>query len=161
MPIFTLTASAELEGASSVSPAAAATTFLWRVRFACASCREEAATPSVFTASADDATELPNGRGVSHLVQKCKACGEAWSVDAAPVAGAALTPDAPAAVLATFEARGCVPVAWVPGDGWLVRGASEAASWPADFAAGDFCDYDDGAEAPVEVRKLAGVFARK
>jgi hypothetical protein len=43
----------------------------------------------------------------------------------------------------------------------LARGASEAASWPADFAAGDFCDYDDGAEAPVEVRKLAGVFARK
>ena len=161
MPHYSLNVTAELEGASSVTPTGSASsggTFQWRVKFACGSCREVSSVFSVF--STEDIVPLPNGRGEANLVQKCKFCNEAWSVDVIPTKNAALTTDASSAVkLADFEVRGCVPVGWSAGDGWTVRGTSDEAIFEAiDFTEGDVSEYDEGSEAVVEVRKIVGCF---
>lgn len=156
MPRFTLTVSAELENAARVE-AAAPESHAWRVRLACGSCREPAAAFSVV--SATDAVDLPNGRGTANLVQKCKLCGESWTLDVSPVKGAALTADAPAAVLVELEVRGAAPVEWAAGDGWTVRGVSDEAVFTGIDLTEDLCEYDEGAEVSVEVRKVAGAFA--
>ena len=161
MPHYSLNVTAELEGASSVAPTGSTSSggaFQWRIKFACGSCREVSTVFSVF--SPEDSVPLPNGRGEANLVQKCKFCNEAWSVDVTPIKNAALTADVSTAVkLAEFEVRGCVPVSWNAGDGWTVRGTSDEAIFEAiDFTEGDVSEYDEGAEAVVEVRKIEGVF---
>ena len=156
MPFFTLTVSAELESVASVALTEA---HAFRVLFTCGSCREPAPSQSVFTAG--ETTELPNGRGAANLVQKCKGCSAPFSVDVSVIKGAALTAAAPSAVLAELECRGAVPTSWVAGEGWIVVAAGGEQTWDDVDLSEDFCDFDEAAAAPAEVRSMSGAFALK
>ena len=104
MPLYALTVRGELEGVTRVAPSA---DFTWRIKLRCNACREDAPAVSVFTAA--DAAEIPGSRGTAHLVQKCKACSEVWTVDVTPTKGSELNPDTAGGVeIAVFEARGAV-----------------------------------------------------
>ena len=161
MPVYALTVTASLEACTLAI--ADPPTFPIRVLFTCQSCREPAAKHAVLSLS-DDKLEVPGGRGADSYVAKCAACKAPCSVDVLGVLGAALTPEAPAAVLARLECRGVEPTGWQAGEGWRVAGLSggSGAAWEASFLGEDaFSEYDEGEEAAVEASGVTGAWKKE
>lgn len=157
MPTFTLIARAKLDGVASL---AADETFKLRVQLQCTRCLEAAPKVSVF--GFDDKEEVPGSRGEANLVQSCKNCKETMTVViVSKPSELKLTAQdaADGAPIAVLECRQCEPLAWQPGDGWTATGPSGQAWGPLDFnKEPEFTEYDETAEAAVEVSGLGGSF---
>ena len=70
-----------------------------------------------------------------------------------PLGAAALEAGAP---LCTLECRGCEPVGFQAGDGWVVA-VESGASWEASFDEEDsFTEFDEGAGVPVTAENVRG-----
>ena len=163
MPAYSLVLrAATLEGCTLA--AADAPAFPLRIKFACAACRE--AFPKFAVLSlADEKAEVPGGRGAATFVARCGACKGAGSADVVSVSGAALAAAAPGGSLrlAELECRGLEPVGFQAGDGFRVASAAGAAAWEGvSFLEEEaFCEYDEAAEASVEVSGVTGEFEKK
>jgi len=169
MPAFALTyrVAGALEGASSVRPETSpGGAFALRVRLRCARCSEDQAKVSVIDdawAGDEAKTEIPGSKGVASLVQKC-GCGAVFTVDVTSKAGAVEPFTAETAgegaFLASLECRGCEPVAFEAGGGWLVVGAGGTEFSDVNLDKDDFCEYDEAGEGTsVTVGAVVGAFA--
>nr|KAJ3415129.1 hypothetical protein HK105_001596 [Polyrhizophydium stewartii] len=109
---------AEVSGVTSIGPADKSK-YDWRFKvrarpFTCTKCRE--AADSVVNINAEETVEMPNSKGTTNLLMRCKFCKNEGSVDIElnTVRNYSIDDSEKFAPLVVLEGRGWEPTEWVP-----------------------------------------------
>ncbi|KAF9613360.1 hypothetical protein IFM89_007438 [Coptis chinensis] len=126
----------------------------------CMNCGEM--SQKVTYVSLSDTVPNPNGRGTSHLVQKCKFCSWEGTVTMIPGRGKPLMLDASEsrdyAPLMLFDCRGLEPVDYAFGQGWKAISTSGTKFEDIDLSRGEYADYCEKGQIPVMISNLQAKF---
>jgi len=158
MPLYALRFRVEgLEGVARVLAQPSRPDFALYLQLECISCREpyakRTALPTPFCG--DNKVDVPGGRGVATLVQKCASCGSVSSVDVASTEAEAeaftaeMSAAGRTAALVSLECRGCVPKSAEAAAGWAVEGSGGTLFEGVDLSSGEFCDFDEASSESV------------
>ncbi|KAK1311858.1 hypothetical protein QJS10_CPA07g00923 [Acorus calamus] len=161
MVFFMLYVSAELDKLTDIQPEGGCDdpNFVYLFKLRCENCGE--LTQKETCVVLGETVPLTNGRGTANLVQKCKFCGREGTIQMIPGQGRPLTLETSqsggSAPVMLFECRGFEPVDYVFGDGWKAE-STEGTKFNMDLSDGEFSEYDEKGEFPVEITNLRGTF---
>ncbi|XP_010244361.1 PREDICTED: UPF0587 protein C1orf123 [Nelumbo nucifera] len=159
---FMLTITAELENLTNLQPQGGCDdpSFTYYFRLKCGNCGEVSQKRTCVSLS--ETVPLPNGRGTTNLVQKCKFCGREGTVLMITGRGRPLTTEVSQAgkqtPLMVFECRGLEPVDFAFGDGWKAESIEGTEFTGINLSEGEFADYDEKGECPVVISNLHAEF---
>jgi hypothetical protein len=110
----------------------------WTFKFKCTKCNEDNSSPVVIYGK--DVVDIPNSRGTTNLVMKCKLCASVGTVDldlksVKPLSNVGFQP------LITLEARGWEPMEFMPRDGFKAKAHSVFED--IDLSDLEWTDYDE------------------
>ncbi|KAG2598485.1 hypothetical protein PVAP13_5KG346400 [Panicum virgatum] len=148
MVYYALLVGAELDGLTNLQPSRGCDdpNFPYQLKLKCENCGEVTAKATYVTLS--EQVDLPKGHGTAHLVQKCKLCGRDGTIVMIPGQGTPLTIEqsqkGEKTCLMVFDCRGYEPVHGTPFD--------------IDCSEGEFSEYDEKGECPVELSNLQSAF---
>lgn len=136
--------------------------FRWYLKLKCLNCGEE--SKSYVYLTLQESTPLKGGRGEASMVSKCKLCSRDNSMDIMRDSIGEYDADDSDnnkfKRIVCFECRGMEPTDFSPRTGWSAKGAESAAPFAVDLTEGDWCDYDERAEATVGVYEIEHRFEK-
>ncbi|XP_058073996.1 uncharacterized protein LOC131222810 [Magnolia sinica] len=159
---FLLQFTAELENLTNLQPQGGADNpdFPYFFKLKCGNCGELTQKETCVTLS--KTVPLPNGRGTTHLVQKCKFCGREATVLMIPGRGRPLTGELAECEklvpLMQFDCRGMEPVEFRFGKGWEAQSELQTKFTEIDLSDGDFVEYDEKGKCAVSISNLKSCF---
>ncbi|OVA11363.1 Protein of unknown function DUF866 [Macleaya cordata] len=134
--------------------------FPFYFKMKCGNCGEVSQKETCLALS--DTVPLPNGRGTTNLVQKCKFCGREGTVTMTPGRGRPLSLEASETgeytPLMVFDCRGLEPVDFAFGDGWKVESTDGTKFEGIDLSGGEYADYCEKGQVPVMISNLRSKF---
>ncbi|KAJ4797189.1 UPF0587 protein [Rhynchospora pubera] len=162
MVYYALEFTAEIDGLTNLQPRGGCDdpTYTYYFKLRCENCGE--ITQKSTCVSLSEEVPLPNGRGTTNLVQKCKLCSRDGTIQMVAGQGKPLTDtqgqSGQYTRLMIFDCRGFEPVEFSFGDGWKAESISGETTFEMDLSEGDFADYDEKSECPVGISNLKAVF---
>ncbi|CAH9100688.1 unnamed protein product [Cuscuta europaea] len=159
---FQLRISAELENLTNLQPHGgfddANFTYMFKLRCGCGEVTEKETCVSL-----SETVPLPTGRGVAHLVQKCKFCGRSGTLAMITGQGRPLTDEAsqsgsftPAMV---FDCRGFEPLEFHFSGKWQAESINGVKFEDIDLS-DEYCAYDEKGECPVAISNPRAEFTK-
>ncbi|KAH0747594.1 hypothetical protein MTR67_049528 [Solanum verrucosum] len=159
---FMLEIKAELENLTDLRPQGGCDdeNFRYHFKLKCGHCGE--ITQKETYVSLVETVPLPNGKGHTHLVQKCKFCGRDGTIAMITGRGRPLThTDSEAgksAPLMLFECRGFEPLDYVFRGEWEAKSLEGTKFEGIDLSGDEFAEYDEKGECPVMISKPSATF---
>lgn len=151
MPKYQIEWKAELSNVTDLRPLNE--DFEWSFKVMCTKCHEVSEKPVTFKST--DQIEIPNSRGVSNFVMKCKWCNSLGTMD---IEEKTLQPYLAESVgfqpLVVIEGRGWEPVEWLPLGKFGCSGQNSSTIFGDIPLDDDWCDYDEKAGESVEIMNL-------
>ncbi|PIA42866.1 hypothetical protein AQUCO_02000368v1 [Aquilegia coerulea] len=157
-----LMVTAELENLTGLQPQEGCDdpNFPYYFKMKCTNCGEVSQKETCVMLS--ETVPLPNGRGTTNLVQKCKFCSREGTVTMVPGRGRPLMLEmgqsGKYAPLMVFDCRGLEPVDFSFGQGWKAESTSGTKFDDIDLSGGDYSEYCEKGEVPVMVSNLQAKF---
>ncbi|GAB2223425.1 hypothetical protein Droror1_Dr00017566 [Drosera rotundifolia] len=159
---FLLKITADLENLTNLQPQGGRDDplFPFYFKFKCGFCEEVSSKETCVCLN--ETVPMPNGRGTTNLVQKCKFCTREGTATMIPGRGKPLTKELSEAgkfaPLMVFDCRGFEPVDFAFGSGWKVQSIAGTTFEHVDLSAGEFAEYDEEGRCPVMVSNLLASF---
>ncbi|XVE53922.1 hypothetical protein DITRI_Ditri03aG0040700 [Diplodiscus trichospermus] len=159
---YMLKIAADLENLTNLQPQEGCDdpSFIYLFKLKCGRCGELSKKETCLCLG--DIVSLPQGRGTTNLVQKCKFCDREGTVTMISGRGRPLTQEdseeGKFAPLMLFDCRGYEPVGFVFGGGWKVESLEGTKFEGVDLSGDEFAEYDEKGECPVMISNLRSTF---
>ncbi|KAF5183316.1 Cxxc motif-containing zinc binding protein [Thalictrum thalictroides] len=153
---------AELENLTGLQPEGGCDdpNFPYYFKMKCSNCGEVSQKNTCVMLS--ETVPLPNGRGHTNLIQRCKFCSREGTVTMVQGRGRPLMLEVSQAgiyaPLMMFDCRGLEPVDFSFGHGWKAESTSGTKFGDIDLSGGDYSEYCEKGEVPVMVSNLKAKF---
>ncbi|KAL3744464.1 hypothetical protein ACJRO7_013689 [Eucalyptus globulus] len=134
--------------------------FSYFFKLRCGRCGEVTQKETCLTLG--ESLPIPNSKGTTHLVQKCKFCERDGTVTMIPGQGRPLTQEdsesGKYAPLMLFDCRGYEPVEYSFLGLWKAESLEGTLFENIDLSGGEIADYDEKGECPVMISNLRATF---
>ncbi|KAK8918229.1 hypothetical protein KSP39_PZI022074 [Platanthera zijinensis] len=162
MVYYLLSIAADLDNLTDLQPRGGCDdpTYPYYFKVKCEGCGETSLKESCVMLS--EQVPLSTGKGVAHLVQKCKLCGREGNVQMITGHGQPLTLQQSQreeyGKLMIFDSRGFEPTDFSFADGWKAQSIA-GTSFDVDLSTGEFAEYDDKGKHPVGIVNVRAKFS--